>query len=156
MQGFRFRSSLYSDQFKTSLYQSAISLMVLSQLKSCLYENIQSVDVLLIYCRGMLYVSSAVSGWQYISTAIKLPHAGKNHWYPGCVLGNLLKGFGSLRCRCKKGSGRGVRKGKVSACYKSRCFYIPPTNFLTNPITSTVNTWPITIKVGPLLSMAQT
>ena len=36
----------------------------------------------------------------------------------------------------------GKREG--SACYKSRCFCIPPTIFRTNPITSTDNTWPIT------------
>ena len=44
----------------------------------------------------------------------------------------------------------GEREG--SACYKSLCFCIPPTKSLTYPITSTVNTWPITIK-GALLSM---
>ena len=46
----------------------------------------------------------------------------------------------SLCGRRKKGRGRGkeesVKEGKRegSACYKSRCFYIPPTYFLTYPI----------------------
>ena len=55
------------------------------------------------------------------------------------------QGNNSLRSRRKKGKGReksakeGKREGR--ACYKSRCFCIPPTVFWTNrPITSTVNT----------------
>ena len=44
----------------------------------------------------------------------------------------------------KNGEGEGEKsgkgKGRGSACYKSRYFCIPPTNFPTNPIMSTVNT----------------
>ena len=47
---------------------------------------------------------------------------------------------------------KGKREG--SACYKSRCFCIPPTIFSTNPITSVVKTWPITSRA--LLSMVRT
>ena len=66
----------------------------------------------------------------------------------------------TLRGRRKKGRGRGreksAKEGKREgrAYYKSRCFCIPPTIFWTNPITSTVNTWPITSRA--LLSMVPT
>ena len=46
------------------------------------------------------------------------------------------------------------KKTEGRACYKSQCFCIPPTNFHTNPMTTTVNTWPITSK-GALPSMVQ-
>ena len=46
------------------------------------------------------------------------------------------------------------KKTEGRACYKSQCFCIPPINFHTNPMTTTVNTWPITSK-GALPSMVQ-
>ena len=66
-------------------------------LKSLLYENIQSLDVFICWftTRGCcIYWSSAVIGWQCVSTAIKLPHARKKNWCPGYVLGKLhAEGF---------------------------------------------------------------
>ena len=59
--------------------------MVLSQLKSLLYENIQSLDVFICWftTRGCcIYWSSAVIWWQCVSTAIKLPHARKKKLMP--------------------------------------------------------------------------
>ena len=46
------------------------------------------------------------------------------------------------------------KKTEGRACYKSQCFCIPPINFHTNPMTTTVNTWPVTSK-GALPSMVQ-
>ena len=66
----------------------------------------------------------------------------------------------SLRGGRKKGRGRGrgkrakEGKSKGSACYKSRCFCIPPTIFWTNPIKSTVNMRPVTSRA--LLSKVRT
>ena len=70
----------------------------------------------------------------------------------------ISHGFLACVAGAKRGGGREKiakeRKRGGSACYKSRCFCIPPTFFWSNLITSTVNTWPITSRA--LLSMLQT
>ena len=65
-----------------------------------------------------------------------------------CVADTKGRGGGGREKRAK------VWKREGSACFKSRCFCILPTNSLTNLITSTVYKWPITSR--GLLSMAQT
>lgn len=55
---------------------------------------------------------------------------------------------GKKRRRRVKRQGEGERLLGRETCYKSPCFCIPPTNFLTNPITSTINTWPAWSKLN--------
>ena len=67
-------------------------------------------------------------------------------WVIACVAGTKSEGGGEREKYVKAG------KRKGSAC--CGCFCIPPTIFWTNPITWTVNTWPITNR--GLLSMVRT
>ena len=74
---------------------------------------------------------------------------------------NVYSTLNTFHLTCGAGATRGVGEGREknakegkregSACYKSWCFCIPSTIFLTNPITSTVNKGPITCR--GLLSM---
>ena len=125
----------------------------------CYYCKWWCTAVYLFECRGVEEVGNTVKGFEAV-----LPNLTQYLFELTVQLINVfstLSRRGSSLCgshKRERGRGREKRakvwKREGSACFKSRCFCIPPTNSLTNLITSTVYKWPITSR--GLLSMVQT